>query len=132
MEDGKLKWWKLKEDERVTCRECKDGFVWPDCDYEEFTAPEPDGHPEILNNFADCILKGTELIAPGEEGLKSLSISNAAYLSSWTDSWADIQIDEDAFEEHLAKLCHDEKISRKPPLISEPAENLTERWKVRW
>ncbi|MBQ9384681.1 MAG: Gfo/Idh/MocA family oxidoreductase [Ruminiclostridium sp.] len=132
LEDGKLKHWRLKEDERITCAECKNGFVSPECDYEEFTAPEPDGHPEILNNFADCILDGTELIAPGEEGLNSLSISNAAYLSSWKDSWADIPLDEDEFEKNLAWLCHNERLKKKPLLVSEPAEKLTERWRVHW
>lgn len=132
LEDGRLKHWRLKEDERITCAECKNGFVSPECDYEEFTAPEPDGHPEILNNFADSILDGAELIAPGEEGLNSLSISNAAYLSSWTDDWADIPVAEDIFEKNLAWLCHNEKLTKKPPLVSEPAEMLTERWRVHW
>ncbi len=132
LEDGKLKWWKLKEDERVTCFNCKDGFVWPESDYEEFTAEEPDGHPLILNNFADAILDGAELIAPGEEGLNSLSISNAAYVSSWTDSKADIPVDEDTFEKHLSELCHNEKIEKKTVQASESAEKLSERWKVRW
>ncbi|MCR5021502.1 Gfo/Idh/MocA family oxidoreductase [Ruminococcus sp.] len=132
LEDSKLKWWKLKEDERVTCFNCKDGFVWPESDYEEFTAEEPDGHPLILNNFADAILDGAELIAPGEEGLNSLSISNAAYVSSWTDSKADIPVDEDTFEKHLSELCHNEKIEKKTVQVSESAEKLSERWKVRW
>ncbi|MBR1831948.1 MAG: Gfo/Idh/MocA family oxidoreductase, partial [Ruminiclostridium sp.] len=132
LEDGKLKHWRLKEDERVTCAECKNGFVQPECEYEEFTAPEPDGHPEILNNFADCILDGAELIAPGEEGLNSLSISNAAYLSSWTDDWAEIPVAEDIFEKNLAWLCHNEKLTKKPLLVSAPAEKLTERWRVHW
>ena len=132
IEDGKLKWWKLQEDERKICAECRNGFVQPECEYEEFSAPEPDGHPEILNNFADHILEGTPLIAPGEEGLYSLSISNAAYLSSWTDTWAELPVAEDIFEEHLTKLCRDEKQTKKPRLISEPAEKLTERWRVRW
>lgn len=132
LEDGRLKHWRLKEDERITCAECKNGFVSPECEYEEFTASEPDGHPEILNNFADCILDGTELIAPGEEGLNSLSISNAAYLSSWTNDWADIPVAEDIFEKNLAWLCHNEKLTKKPPLVSEPAEMLTERWRVHW
>lgn len=132
LEDGRLKHWRLKEDERVTCAECKNGFVCPESDYDEFTAPEPDGHPEILNNFADCILDGADLIAPGEEGLNSLSISNAAYLSSWTDDWAEIPVLEEAFEKHLSWLCHNEKLNKKPPLVSEPAEMLTDRWRVHW
>lgn len=132
IEDGKLKWWRLKEDERIICAECKNGFVQPECEYEEFTAPAPDGHPEVLNDFADHILDGTPLLAPGEEGLNSLSISNAAYISSWTDGWAEIPVAEDIFEERLAALCRDEKQTKKPPLVSEPAEELSERWRVRW
>ena len=122
-----LKWWKLKEDERTICAECKDGFVQPECEYEEFTAPEP----EILNNFADHILDGTPLLAAGEEGLKSLSISNAAYVSAWTDDWAEIPASEDIFEEQPPRLCRDEKKTKKPPVVSEPAEKLSERWRAR-
>ena len=132
LEGGKLRWWRLKEDERITCFTCQDGFASPECDYEEFSGVEPDGHPEIINNFADSILDGTELLAPGEDGLNSLSISNAAYVSAWTDGWAEIPVAEDIFEEHLAKLCHDEKLTRKPSHVSESAEKLAERWKVRW
>ena len=76
----------------------------PETEYEEFTAPEPDGHPILLNNFADAILDGTPLLAPGEEGLQSLSLSNAAYLSAWTDNWAALPVDEALFETYLNKL----------------------------
>lgn len=132
LEDGKLKWWKLKEPERHTCFTCKDGFIWPESTYEECSAPEPDGHPILLNNFADAILDGKELIANGYEGLNSLSISNAAYVSAWTDNWADIPVAEDIFEQHLAQLCAAEKKDKKAVCISESAEQLSERWKVRW
>lgn len=93
--------------------------------------PEPDGHPEILNNFADHILDGTPLLAAGEEGLNSLSISNAAYVSAWTDNWAEIPASEDIFEEKPPRLCRDEKKTKKPLVVSEPAEKLSERWRVR-
>ncbi len=132
LEDGKLKWWRLKEDERTICANCKDGFVQPECEYEEYSAPAPDGHPEILEDFAQHILKGTPLLAPGQEGINSLSISNAAYLSSWTDDWVDIPVDEELFEKHLAKLCHEEKAVKKTVQTSENAEKLSERWRVRW
>ena len=104
LEDSVLKWTKLKTPERTFCFTTPDGFSIPETSYEEFTAPEPDGHPILLNNFADAILDGTPLLAPGEDGLNSLSISNAAYLSSWTDGWAQIPVDEEAFEERLEKL----------------------------
>ena len=47
-------------------------------------------HSGILNNFADAVLKGTELLAPGEEGIKGLTISNAIHLSAWTGETIDI------------------------------------------
>lgn len=132
LEEGKLRFWKLKEDERMTCFNCKDGFVWPETDYEEFSAESPDGHPILLNNFADAILDGKELIAHGEEGINSLSISNAAYLSSWTGSSVDIPVDEESFEKHLTELCRTERREKKTVTVNETAEALSERWKVRW
>ncbi len=132
LENGILKQWRLKEREREYCFSCKEGFSVPENEYEEFNAEDVDGHPLILNNFADAILNGAELIAPGEEGINSLTLSNAAYLSSWTDDWVELPISEKKFEEKLAAECSAEKIRKKPPLISESAEQLTERWKVRW
>ncbi|MBQ5312345.1 MAG: Gfo/Idh/MocA family oxidoreductase, partial [Oscillospiraceae bacterium] len=132
LEDGKLRSWKLKEDERYTCFNCKDGFVSPECEYEEFSAESPDGHPILLNNFADAILDGADLIAPGEEGINSLSISNAAYLSSWTDRRVDLPVDEESFEKYLSELCKNERLEKKTAVVNETAEALGERWKVRW
>ncbi|MBR6898485.1 MAG: Gfo/Idh/MocA family oxidoreductase [Lachnospiraceae bacterium] len=132
LENGKLKWWKLKTPEREFCFTSKEGFACPETEYEEFTAEGFDGHPAILNNFADAILHDEPLIAPGEEGLNSLSISNAAYLSSWTDTWAELPVAAESFEEHLAKLCAKEKKENTDVAVSEPAEELRKRWQVRW
>ncbi len=112
LENGLLRWTKLRTPEREFCFTCESGFAVPEADLEEFSAEEPDGHPILLNNFADAILDGAPLIAGGEEGLNSLSLSNAAYLSSWKDDWAEIPVDENAFEAHLQKLCESEKIGR--------------------
>ncbi|MCR5421239.1 MAG: hypothetical protein K6E98_09540 [Lachnospiraceae bacterium] len=111
LEDGILKWTKLKISEREFCFSCNSGFAFPETEYEEFKAPESDGHPIILNNFADAILDSTPLIAREEEGLNSLQISNAAYISSFTDDWSDIPVSEKIFEEYLNKHCAREKIS---------------------
>lgn len=48
-------------------------------------------HAAILENFALAVLEGKELLAPGEEGIKGLTISNAIHYSSWTDGWADVK-----------------------------------------
>lgn len=109
IEDGKLKWWKLDGAEREFCFTAKEGFVCPASKYEEFSEPAPEGHPEVLEAFAKSILTGSELIARGEEGLNSLSISNAAYLSAWTDDWAELPTDEELFEKNLTQLREKEK-----------------------
>ncbi|MBR4096441.1 MAG: Gfo/Idh/MocA family oxidoreductase [Oscillospiraceae bacterium] len=113
IEHGKLCWWKLAVPEREFCFTATEGFVTPENTYEEFTAPEPEGHPEVLEAFAQAILNGTEMIARGEEGLNSLSISNAAYLSTWTNDWAEIPTDEALFENYLEKCCAEEKCTKK-------------------
>lgn len=132
LEDGKLKWWKLAVPEREFCFTSKEGFACPEMEYEEYSEEAPDGHSTVLENFAEAILDGAELIADGREGLNSLSISNAAYLSSWTDGWADIPTDEKLFEQHLAELCRNENIKKNISENSDNENSLNERWKVRW
>lgn len=110
LEDGKLKWWKLDVPEREFCFSAKEGFVSPRMAYEEFSAAEPEGHALVLEAFAQAILSGSSMIARGEEGLNSLSLSNAAYLSAWTDDWADIPVDEQRFEAFLDGLRRQERL----------------------
>jgi len=132
LEDGKLKWWKLSVPEREFCFTSKEGFLCPETEYEEYSEDAPDGHSTVLEAFAEAILDGTELIADGREGLNSLSISNAAYLSSWTDNWAEIPTDEKLFEQYLAELCKNENIKKNSPQNADTEASLNERWKVRW
>lgn len=113
IEHGKLSWWKLNVPERTFCYTATEGFVAPGSEYEEFTAPVPEGHPQVLEAFAQSILSGTDMIAEGKEGLNSLSISNAAYLSTWTNDWAEIPTDEALFEKHLHALCEKEDHTKK-------------------
>ena len=85
----------------------------------------------VVNRMVKSGTDGVEFVAINTDK-QALSISNAAYLSSWKDSWADIPLDEDEFEKNLAWLCHNERLKKKPLLVSEPAEKLTERWRVHW
>ena len=105
IEGGKLKWWKLAVPERTFCYTCEKGMAMPEKTYEELDDTPVEAHATVLETFARSILYGDTLIADGREGLRSLSISNAAYLSSWTDDWAEIPTDEALFEKHLAELC---------------------------
>lgn len=137
IEDGKLKWWKLAVPEREFCFTAKEGFVSPQTTYEEFSEQAPEGHPQVLEAFAQSVLNGTKMIANGTEGINSLSISNAAYLSAWTDDWVKLPVNEKVFEEYLEKQVilekdRDEEKKGSENKEAETPEQLKERWKVRW
>ncbi len=67
----------------------------------------------MIENWVNAATKGEKLIAPGIEGINSLSISNAAYLSTWTDSWVDLPVDEDKFLEELNKRIENSTFVKK-------------------
>lgn len=83
-------------------RTAADGFSRPKGEWKKI---ETDGqnpqHPGVLNAFAAHILRGEPLVAAGEEGIRGLMISNAAFLSSWLDKTVTLPIDEDLFYEML-------------------------------
>ena len=60
-------------------------------------------HVGVLNAFAANILRGEPLYANGEEGINSLMISNAAFLSSWLGKDVELPLDEDLFLAELNK-----------------------------
>ena len=71
----------------------------------------------IFANFASAILHGTPLLAPGEEGILGLSISNAMHLSDWTGQMVDpMHLDEALFKQLLderiaASTMHKEDVN---------------------
>lgn len=78
-------------------------------------AKQPESqHNGILQNFANAVLKGEKLIAPGCEGIKGLTISNAIHLSSWTDDWVELPVDEDKFYDMLQdKIKHSTVVKKQ-------------------
>lgn len=71
-------------------------------------------HIGIMKDFAKSILAGSKLLAPGEEGINGLLISNAIHYSSWTDSWADLeQFDHDRFHELLVEKIRTSTVEKK-------------------
>ena len=102
---------------------------------EEVYEPKDNGpaHCGILQNFADAIRLGTPLLAPGVEGIRELSISNAAYLSAWTNDWVSLPVDDAAFDAQLNARIATSKGERIAPLDGEkPTGAYSERWSVRW
>ena len=68
-------------------------FGKPEC-WECVVPAKTDGgeqHIGIFKDFANAVLKGTKLLAPGEEGINGLTISNAIHLSGWTGEIVDVK-----------------------------------------
>jgi len=58
-------------------------------------------HADVLTNFADHILDGTPLIAPGTDGINGVRIANSIHLSSWLGKEVDVDHDEDLYLDEL-------------------------------
>lgn len=103
-ENNKLSVYELDEWTSKHCATCPEGFEKPDGHYIDI---ETDGlneqHIGVLNAFASHILHGTPMVAEGAEGIRSLSISNAAHLSSWLGKEITLPVDEDLFLAELQK-----------------------------
>lgn len=102
IEDDKFIYWRNRYPERKYNADLTGSLGRP----ENFKCEVPilgenPQHVGILNNFTDAIVKGTKLLAPGEEGIRGLTISNAMHLSAWTDNWVELPLDEDLFLEKL-------------------------------
>jgi predicted dehydrogenase len=111
VEDDKLTFWRLRVPEPEFNQAFKGGFGQPECWKCEIPIEGKElGHKGITQNWVDAIVKGTTLLAPGEEGIRGLMLSNAMLLSTWTDNWVNLPIDEDLFYEHLQQKI---KNSRK-------------------
>ncbi|NLA76957.1 MAG: Gfo/Idh/MocA family oxidoreductase [Clostridiales bacterium] len=103
-ENGKVTLLELSEGTDNFCRNATEGFARIETEEKEV---ELDGknpqHIGILNAFAAHILRGEPLVANGEEGINGLTISNAAFLSSWLGREITLPIDEDLYYSELQK-----------------------------
>ena len=102
VEDERLTFWKLDVPEPRFRREHRTGPDQPGHTRVDIPVTgDTTGHIGIMRNFVDAITGGAELLAPGAEGIRGLSISNAMHLSAWLDDWVPVPPDEDLFLEKL-------------------------------
>ncbi|WP_138752660.1 Gfo/Idh/MocA family protein [Paenibacillus sinopodophylli] len=102
IENNELTFWRLRVSESEFNRTYTGSFGQPEC--WKCEVPVEGSYPDhkgITQNFVNAILFDEPLIAPGEEGIKGLMLSNAMLLSTWTDNWVDLPIDEELFHQHL-------------------------------
>lgn len=113
VEGDKLEFWRLRVPESEFNKEYKGGFGEPENWKVKIPIKgEETRHPGITQNFVDAILHGTELLAPGEEGIEGLSLSNAMHLSTWLDDWVEFPVDEELYYSHLQEKIKNSNVKK--------------------
>ena len=75
----------------------------PACEEVDVELPDSErGHINVLRNFARNILCGEELLTPGQDGIHSLELANAVWLSASRKAPVTLPLDRDAYDEFLA------------------------------
>jgi predicted dehydrogenase len=98
IEDDRIIFWKNHESAKKFNAEYEGLFGHPEFSRIEIPVEGTmTGHVGIIANWVDVILHGTELLAPGSEGIHAVMLSNAMHLSAWTDGWSTIPVDEEKF-----------------------------------
>jgi len=70
-------------------------------------------HVGIFKSFANAVQNGTPLLAPGEEGINGLTISNAIHYSAWTGKTVDLaNFPHDEFYELLQERIKNSKVDK--------------------
>lgn len=116
MENNRLTFYRNVISERVHNSQNKKPFGKPECWKCEIPVDFSGGpqHIGIFQNYTDVLLDGGELLAPGEEGILGLTISNAMHLSSWTGRTIDVKnLPKDEFYEILQQKIKDSKIIKE-------------------
>ena len=67
---------------------------------------------QVFQNFSDHLRLGTPLMAEGREGLGAVTLTNAAYLSSWLDRRIQFPIDEKLYDMLLVQRQRQEEDGR--------------------
>ncbi|MFH1571714.1 MAG: Gfo/Idh/MocA family oxidoreductase [Gemmatimonadota bacterium] len=114
LEGSSITFWRTAQPVSRFLKEYPGGFGQPETWKCEIPVPGGGGeHKEVTQNWVDAISRGTPLIAPGTDGINGVQLSNAMMLSTWTDDWVDVPVDEDRFYEELQKRVKTSKAKGK-------------------
>jgi predicted dehydrogenase len=127
-ENDRLVFTRNEAEMSVFSRAATEGFARPATTEEIFTASDHGGqHAAILENFADAILSGAALIAPAEEGIRSVELANAMIQSAWEERTVELPLDAARFERALkAKIAASSVVKTKP--VGGAANDFSKSW----
>lgn len=101
-------------------------FGRPECQMCEIPLDFNGGekHVGIMKDFANAIQNGKGLLAPGEEGINGLTISNAIHLSGWTGETVDVKhFPDDRFYELLQEKIRTSTVVKEVRQVVADTEN---------
>jgi predicted dehydrogenase len=115
VEDGKIKFDRTEVSVSGYIKNSPNGFGVPEIWNVEVPAEEPPGkqHQRIIENFVNAILDDSDLIAKGEEGIRSVEFGNAMLYSALKDVTVDMPLDGDAYEKMLQSLIENSTFKKK-------------------
>ncbi len=89
-----------------TCKIAEADIARIDAGWSKVKLPARAGgrHLDVIGAFARHVLRGTPMVASGEEALNELELSNAMYLSGFKNKPVDLPVDAAEIERLLAKL----------------------------
>lgn len=120
--EDKFMFYRAETDVNDHIKNCPSGFEQPNywnCEVE--VRGENPQHVGICNNFCDAVLNGTPLLAPGEDGINGVTISNAIHLSDWLEKPVTLPIDEELFYNMLQDKIKNSTVKKKVVESSGPA-----------
>lgn len=93
VEDEKITFTKNEISEREFEKINTNPFGVPKNTVIEIPTPDAPGeqHVGIFKDFTRVLTCGGDLLAPGDEGIRGLTISNSIHYSAWTGEWVDVK-----------------------------------------
>lgn len=114
LENDVLTFWRTRESVRENIRTNPKGFSIPETWKCEIPA-NPSGadqHLKTTTAWVNWILRGTEPIARGEEGINNVELANAMILSLWTKDWVNVPVDEQFFHDKLQEAIRNSRYKK--------------------
>ncbi len=114
VENGKITWIRNTIGQKKFLKTSQESFARPETWTIDIPCKDSGAqHVGILQNFVNAILHGEKLIAPAEEGLKSVELATAMLYSSFKDCTVKLPLDGKAYAAHLKKLIASSTVGKK-------------------
>ncbi|HEY3331276.1 MAG TPA: Gfo/Idh/MocA family oxidoreductase [Capsulimonadaceae bacterium] len=112
LENNKVTFHRTVESVSKFIAEFPGGFGQPETWICDVPASGGEEHIGILKGFVKAITEGAPLLASGLEGINGTTLANAMLLSSWTDSWVNLPLDDDLYFEKLQEQIKNSTVKK--------------------